>query len=115
MKLQCREFADGDFDSGQMVNFSEIGMPSEDVLRFADELCTRFSLSGFKQEPDETFTPVGDDNGLLILPRKGRIWYPNTGVPAQLLPVKVRGNVPAVEIGIQGVPYEFSRRTRSTI
>ena len=27
--------------------------------------------------------PVGDDNGLFILPVKNRIWIPNSGVPAK--------------------------------
>ena len=98
-----------DFNSRHMLNVSEIGLPSENVIAFADELCTQLNLSVFKQEPDETFTPVGDDNGLLILPVKGRIWYPNTGVPASMLPVRVNWNVDGMEFEIRGVPYEISR------
>jgi hypothetical protein len=61
----------------------------------------------FKQEPNETFTPVGDDNGLLILPIKDRIWMPDSGVPAKLLPVKVRGETNGREWEVRGVPYEI--------
>ena len=41
----------GDFDSGQILNVSEIGLPSEDVIAFANELCIQLGLSVFKQEP----------------------------------------------------------------
>jgi catechol 2,3-dioxygenase-like lactoylglutathione lyase family enzyme len=98
---------DGEFDSSQILNVSEIGLPSEDVIVFADELCTRLDLSVFMEEPAETFTPVGDDNGLFILPIKNRIWMPDSGVPAKLLPVKVHGEANGKQWEIRGVPYEI--------
>jgi len=100
---------DGDFDSGQILNISEIGLPSENVIAFANELCTSLSLSVFKQEPNETFTPVGDDNGLFILPIQNRIWIPNSGVPAKLLPVKVAGEANGKTWEVSGVPYLITR------
>ena len=98
---------EGDFDSRQILNVSEIGLPSEDVVKFADELCTQLSLSVFMQQPNEAFTPVGDDHGLLILPAKDRIWKPYSGVPAKLLTVKVEGNTNGREWEVHGVPYEI--------
>lgn len=99
--------AGGDFNSSQILNVSEIGLPSEDVVGLADQICTKLGLSVFKQEPNETFTPVGDDNGLLILPIKDRIWMPDSGVPAKLLPVSVRGEANGREWEVRGVPYEI--------
>ncbi len=99
--------ADGDFDSRQILNLSEIGLASEDVVGFANELCTRLGVSVFKQEPNENFTPVGEDNGLLILPKRGRIWIPNSGVPAELLPIRVQGHTDGKEWEVRGVPYEI--------
>jgi catechol-2,3-dioxygenase len=97
----------GDFNSSQILNVSEIGLPSEDVLALTNQLVTQLGLSVFKQEPNETFTPVGDDNGLLILPVKDRIWMPDSGVPAKLLPVKVMGEANGREWEVRGVPYEI--------
>ena len=97
---------EGDFDSKQILQVSEIGLASEDVIAFANNLCSTLNLSVFKQEPGETFTPVGDDNGLFILPIENRIWYPNTGVPARLLPIRVAGDVDGREWKVRGVPYE---------
>ena len=97
---------DGDFDREQILNISEIGLPSENVIGFANELDARLGLPVFKQEPNETFTPLGDDDGLFILPIKNRIWIPNSGVPARLLPVRITGNVNGREWEVRGVPYE---------
>ncbi len=97
----------GEFESGQILNVSEIGLASEDVVAFASDLCTKLKLSVFKQEPSETFTPVGDDHGLFILPIKGRIWIPNSGVPAQLLPVRVAGETNGKTWEVHGMPYEI--------
>jgi catechol-2,3-dioxygenase len=99
--------ADGDFGSQQILNVSEIGLPSEDVMAFANELCTKLGLSVFMQEPNENFTPVGDDHGLLILPARDRIWKPDTGVPARLLPVHVWGEANGKRWEVRGYPYEI--------
>ena len=100
----------GEFDSRQILNVSEIGLPSEDVIAFAKDLCYRLDLSVFKQEPNQIFTPVGDDHGLFILPVKDRIWIPNSGVPAKLLPVKVAGEANGKAWEVYGVPYEITSR-----
>jgi catechol-2,3-dioxygenase len=101
---------EGDFDGGQILNVSEIGLPSEDVVGFAKDLCSTLDVSVFKQEPNESFTPVGDDHGLFILPIKNRIWIPNSGVPAKLLPVKVHVDVQGTVWEVHGIPYEINRR-----
>ena len=98
---------EGDFGGNQILNISEIGLPSEDVIGFANELCGKLGLSVFRQEPNDTFTPIGDDNGLLILPVKDRIWIPNSGVPARLLPVNVRVEMNGKKWDVRGVPYEI--------
>jgi catechol 2,3-dioxygenase-like lactoylglutathione lyase family enzyme len=98
---------DEHFDSRQILNVSEIGLPSENVIQLANDLCTRLGLSVYKQEPDENFTPVGDESGLLILPAKDRIWMPDSGVPAKLLPVKIKGEANGREWEVRGVPYEI--------
>jgi catechol 2,3-dioxygenase-like lactoylglutathione lyase family enzyme len=100
----------GGFDSDQILNVSEIGLPSEDVIEFAKIICSKLNVSAFKQEPNATFTPVGDDNGLFILPIKDRIWIPNSGVPAKLLPVKVHCEANGRQWELRGVPYDMNSR-----
>jgi len=98
---------EGDFDSRQILNVSEIGLPSENVIGFAKEVCTRLGLSVYKQEPNETFTPIGDEQGLLILPIQNRIWMPDSGVPARPLPIRVMGRANDRNWEISGVPYRI--------
>jgi hypothetical protein len=97
-----------EFNSKQILNVSEIGLPSEDVVALAEEICKRLDVSVFRQEPNESFTPVGDDNGLLIIPVKDRIWIPNSGVPARLQSVRVEGMINGKEWEVRGVPYEIT-------
>ncbi len=102
-----QDATDEGFDSRQILNVSEIGLPSENVIVLANELCTRLDLSVFKQDPNDNFTPVGDDNGLFILPLKDRIWMPDSGVPARMLPVRVQGMANGRDWEVRGVPYEI--------
>jgi len=102
----------GNFDESQILNVSEIGLPSEDVIGWANGLCKTLGISPYKQEPNENFTPLGDEDGLLILPHKDRVWIPNSGVPAKLLPVKVGVDVDGGNFEIRGFPYEIAALTR---
>ena len=104
---ELKNAVEGDFDSRQILNVSEIGLPSENVIEFANELCQSLNLSVFRQERNETFTPVGDNHGLFILPTKNRIWIPNSGVPAKLLPVHVKGDTNGKNWEVRGVPYQI--------
>ncbi len=96
------------FNSAQILQISEIGLPSQDVISFANELCGQLGISVYRQEPSETFTPVGDEEGLFILPVENRIWYPNSGVPAKLLNVKVDVEINGVNFSLNGVPYSVN-------
>jgi catechol-2,3-dioxygenase len=98
------------FDSYQILQVSEIGLPSQDVIAFAKLLCSQIGLRLFRMDqPDKGFTPVGDDHGLFILPAVGRLWLPthNPGIPARLLPVRVRVNNNGTDWEVRGVPYEI--------
>jgi catechol 2,3-dioxygenase-like lactoylglutathione lyase family enzyme len=97
-----------DFDSRQILNISEIGLPSEDVVGLATEICKRLDVSPFRQQVNESFTPVGDEDGLLIIPVRDRIWIPNSGVPARLLSVRVEGTINGKAWEVRGVPYEIT-------
>ncbi|MCL4273630.1 MAG: hypothetical protein KJZ77_07135 [Anaerolineales bacterium] len=104
-----RNAVNAPFGSGQILQVSEIGLASNDVVAFAKELCERMGISAYRQEPKEDFAPIGDEDGLLILPVENRIWYPNTGVPAQMLSVRVDVDVHGTEYQIRGVPYEITQ------
>jgi hypothetical protein len=75
------------------------------VISFAKDLCAQLGVSVYRQEPSETFTPIGDEEGLFILAVENRIWYPNTGVPAKLLDVKIDFEANGKNYQLAGMPY----------
>lgn len=78
------------FSSKSILNISEIGIVNENPLAFGKELIAQHDLEFFsKNDNDELFTAVGNDEGLLILVRPNRNWYP-TQTPSESNPVDVR-------------------------
>jgi catechol 2,3-dioxygenase-like lactoylglutathione lyase family enzyme len=66
---------------------AEVGLPVEDVAAAVDVLERELGLHPY-DEWDDSFAPLGDDDGLLIVVRVGRGWFP-VGVPSGTAPVEV--------------------------
>lgn len=99
------------FKSKHILQVSEIGLPAQDVISFAKDLCSILGVDVYRQDFNETFTSIGDEDGLLILPVENRIWYPNSGVPAKLLDVNVDLEVNGKNFQISGIPYQVKLLT----
>lgn len=68
---------------------SELGLVTTDPTVYADRLINDHGLPVFSRQPRlEQFTALGDDNGLLIIVKAERNWFPTT-VPAQYFPVTI--------------------------
>ena len=71
------------FDSESILNISEIGIVSEPPLDLANQLIEKHGLELFAKNPNsELFSAVGNDEGLLIIVKPKRNWYP-TQIPAE--------------------------------
>jgi catechol-2,3-dioxygenase len=79
--------SDAPFGGASLLCVSEIGIAAADVLALAGRLQALTGAPVYRGQPDATFTPLGDEHGLLILVPQGRVWYPNTGRPARPLPL----------------------------
>jgi catechol 2,3-dioxygenase-like lactoylglutathione lyase family enzyme len=66
---------------------AEVGLPVDDVAEAVDALDRELGLRPY-DDWDESFAPLGDDDGLLIVVRVGRGWFP-VGVPSGAAPVEV--------------------------
>ena len=66
---------------------AEVGLPVEDVSAAVDVLERELGLHPYDEWAD-SFAPLGDDDGLLIVVRIGRGWFP-VGVPSGTAPVEV--------------------------
>jgi catechol-2,3-dioxygenase len=76
------------FDSDSLLCISEIGLASNDVLEMIAWFAKTLEVGTYKSF-DETFAPIGDVHGLVIAVPEDRIWFPDTGIPAQILPVEL--------------------------
>ena len=76
--------------SGPRLSLSEIGLATPDVPALVRRLRNRTGLEIFRGSESEGFAALGDDQGLLIVVREGRDWYPTTsGAVARLQAVRV--------------------------
>ncbi|WP_047788499.1 VOC family protein [Tenacibaculum mesophilum] len=65
------------FNSSQVLNISEFGIVKDRPDVYGKYLIDTYGLHLFeKNHNSETFTALGDDNGLLIIVKTNRNWYP---------------------------------------
>ena len=82
--------AEEKFNSSQILNISEMGIINPDVASFRKKLADDYKIYDFvKSENDNTFSAMGDDNGLFIVVIPNRNWYP-TKIPSKIFPFKVK-------------------------
>jgi len=66
--------ASGDFTTRDILCASEIGVVAPDVVRTADQLCDAVKVERYHGGSD-AFTAVGDELGLFIVVKTGRVWF----------------------------------------
>lgn len=76
------------FSFADIQNISEVGIPVGDPVDAVARLKRAFGLDPFGK-PSETFAPVGSDEGLLIVVKSGRIWFPTSDQPTTTRPLRV--------------------------
>lgn len=98
------------FGPDQILSLSEISLPAPDVAALTRHLN---ELQGWQvfpggRAPSDSFDPVGDDYGLLLIPRVGRSWS-TTGGEATITPVNltVVGPNPGT-YDLPGLPYRIT-------
>jgi len=78
------------FNSKSILNISEIGIVTENPLELGNQLIEKQALEFFsKNNNSEVFSALGDDEGLLIIVKPNRNWYP-TQTPSQSNPTEIR-------------------------
>ena len=81
--------SDAPFSSDSIQCISEIGIAVDNVSLFMDRGIKDYDLNIFsKQQPQEKFAALGDDNGLLIIAETDRNWFP-TNIPARKFPTRI--------------------------
>ena len=74
------------FGPQSLLCISEVGVACDSVRELAAQLQEPF----FHDFGSDLFVAAGDDEGLIVFVKTGRIWYPDTGVEAAPTPLLVR-------------------------
>jgi catechol 2,3-dioxygenase-like lactoylglutathione lyase family enzyme len=77
------------FSGLSLLGISEIGIAVDDVPAKAAAIASRAQTTVYRESISDTFAAVGDEQGLFIVVKIGRIWFPNTGKAAGPLPLTV--------------------------
>lgn len=78
------------FDTKSILSISEIGIVNESPLKLGQDLINKHQLSFFsKNTNSEVFAAIGDDEGLLIIVKPNRNWYP-TQTPSETNKTAIR-------------------------
>ncbi|TCN54634.1 glyoxalase [Flavobacterium circumlabens] len=88
------------FSSKSILNISEIGIVTENPLELGNKLRQEHGLEFFnKNDNSELFAAVGDDEGLLIMVKSNRNWYP-TQTPSESNPtaISIKNNGAVMEL-----------------
>ncbi len=79
--------SDQPFTERSILSVSEIGLATDNVVDTVSLLQAELGAGIYDGAGSETFTAVGDEHGLLIVVKRGRIWFPDTGQAAELAPM----------------------------
>ncbi len=110
-------FPDAPFGPGSLLGVSEVGVASPDPGELAGRL-EGLGLTRYRDPPLENtvadFIPLGDEEGLLIVVREGRPWFP-TAQPARSRPLRAEMEAPDLRLlapGPSGTPPQITRVAR---
>ncbi len=102
-----RHFIGRPFDSRNILNVSEVGLAAPSVIDLVNKIQRATSLEVWRGHGSDTFTAVGDEEGLLIVVAQGRNWLPTSDTPAYPLPVQIEVQEISGDFEIPGLPYIF--------
>ena len=89
-----------EFSSKSILNISEIGIVDENPMELGEQLIESYDLMFFEKNfNSETFAAIGDDEGLLIIVKPNRNWYP-TQTPS-------KSNKTEIKIENKGIKIEL--------
>ncbi len=95
------------FGPESIVSVSEIGYVVPDVAAAVERLTGHLGIEPYGESHPE-FTPLGDAEGLFIVVKEGRPWFP-TRTPADVLPLEVTLGRPQTSLYEEsGLPYRIA-------
>ena len=81
--------SDAHFSGESLLSVSEIGLTTNNVRQFAEQITKTCGFPYYDGEGSNDFSAIGDPDGLLIIVPEKRVWFPETGIPATYCPLTV--------------------------
>jgi catechol-2,3-dioxygenase len=104
---------DKPFGPASLLCISEIGLASKDVFEMIAWFANTLEVRTYKSISD-TFAPIGNANGLVIAVQENRVWFPDTGILARILPTELTINgEQTITQKIPNTPYIIHLRAQN--
>ena len=99
------------FTGSSILSISEIAIATDNIEKLADKLVSEIKIPAFPKQPLlQNFGAFGDDNGLIIISKTGRNWYP-TEIPAKSfnsrIKISISGMTKDISVNEKGVTFSF--------
>jgi len=76
-RLDLKNSTLNEFDTSSVISISEIGIVDDNPLELSKDLISSYSLNYFeKGTQGEEFVSLGDENGMILIAKNQRAWYP---------------------------------------
>lgn len=98
------------FTADSLLEISEIGLAADDALHLTEWFSSTLGIETYKSF-DARFAPIGNAHGLVIAVKRGRTWFPKTGIPAEILPIQITlDSNQQQSLELPGLPYQIHLR-----
>lgn len=92
-----------------LLSISEIGLVVDDVPGFVQTVQRELGSPVYRGAVEDPFVPVGDERGLLIVVKRGRLWFPEQMIAAAPAPVTaIVSETGAKRYRLEGPPYRLT-------
>jgi catechol-2,3-dioxygenase len=81
------------FSAKSLLEISEIGIVCDDVAAMVAQLQQQYGLAIYRESMSDQFAAVGDEHGLCIVVKRGRLWFAVHEMPAASAPLRVEMDV----------------------
>ncbi len=104
--------ADKPFGASSLISVSEIGMVADDVPGTRTTLTTSLECPVYDGVDNDSFCAIGDENGLIILVKTGRKWFPDLNLTAGIYPFQMTLSTgKTVDVPLGDLPYSIKGKS----
>jgi catechol-2,3-dioxygenase len=101
------------FNSQSIIRISEVGLVTPHVIETVAVLKQQLGIKSWRGSGSETFTAVGDEEGLLIVVRVGRPWL-STNIASAIAPLEIV-IAHVANLDVPGLPYRIRAADTPTV